>query len=411
MMNFSPLLSRFIKFFVAGALVYLLLASIFVCEREKREIELQQVALIEKLALTVSKSASIALFVENEAIANEVMNALLLHDEIAGVSFMTLNSRDLGRMDHSLYHQGQSYEEFMTFPLYDPSDGLKIGYLVIHSNMPLLAEKTAVVLNEQLNRQTLQFAIMFVLILFAVRHLVAEPLKRLALKVSRLQPGDGVLFDVELEATSSEIAQVMNSFNRFSESSTAMLDSERGLREKIESMESHYRNLALIDPLTQLASRFGSERYIEERLGDTEGFALFIFDLDGFKAVNDEFGHHSGDEVLVEVARRVNSITPSNALAARLGGDEILVALAISKETRQSDLLKLAYQYIALISEPILLVDGHKIRVGCSIGVGCEESRSFNLSRVMKHADEALYYVKKHGKNGVRLNLNVALLD
>ena len=59
------------------------------------------------------------------------------------------------------------------------------------------------------------------------------------------------------------------------------------------------------------------------------GFALFILDLDGFKSVNDCFGHQAGDEVLTQVAQRLSSLTPKNGLAARLGGDELLVTVPI----------------------------------------------------------------------------------
>ncbi|WP_117235106.1 GGDEF domain-containing protein [Vibrio maerlii] len=401
MNKYPTLLSHFMKFFLFGAFLYMCLAFIIGYEREQRNIEEVHTELIEKLALTVSKSAAIALFVNSEEIANEVTSALLLHDEIAGVAIGHSKSIPF---EKQTFHQGYTHEGVMTFSLNSPVDGIGIGYLTIYPDTQVLNERSRTSLQVQLKRQFIQFVIMLLLVLLGVRSLVIEPLRRFAAKVSLLKPGDGLFFETQSEATSREVAMVMDSFNRFSNSSVAMIERERGLRSKIERMESHYRNLALVDPLTQLASRYGSERFIEENLTPVNGFALFILDLDGFKSVNDCFGHQAGDKVLIQVADRLSKLTPKNGLAARLGGDELLVTIPCNEKPDDETLLALAQEFINAISQPVDLQSNQEVSVGCSIGISFDTSESFNLSKTMKQADEALYSIKNNGKNGARIH-------
>ena len=243
-------------------------------EREQQAIEAAHTELIEKLALTVSKSAAIALFVNSEEIASEVISALLLHDEVAGVAIGLSKSSPF---EEQPFHQGHIHERTMIFSLNSPVDEQRIGYLTIYPDTHILTERSRASLHEQLKRQLVQFVIMMLLVLFGVRSLVIEPLRRFAAKVSLLKPGDGVSFETQSEATSREVAMVMDSFNRFSNSSVKMIERERELRSKIERMESHYRNLALVDPLTQLASRYGSERFIEDHLAQANGLCVVYF--------------------------------------------------------------------------------------------------------------------------------------
>src|SRR5690606_9868963 len=121
--------------------------------------------------------------------------------------------------------------------------------------------------------------------------------------------------------------------------------------------------------LTGLPNRRHFKTVILEKLelakqGD-HSFALLFIDLDGFKAINDIYGHHTGDSLLVEVARRLKSATRSRDFIARLGGDEFLALMDINGD---DDAIRVANHLIKAISNPYHL-EGSKLRVSASVGI------------------------------------------
>lgn len=162
---------------------------------------------------------------------------------------------------------------------------------------------------------------------------------------------------------------------------------------------------ALYDHLTDLPNR----RLMLERLSSTleQGgrylfdFALMYLDLDGFKAINDTWGHDTGDEVLKEISQRLlNSLRKSDT-AARLGGDEFIIIL--SRINSPEDCHILAEKLLDHLKEPILYKN-NRITVGASIGCTiCKPHTYSGTEEILKHADKAMYEVKKQGKNGFSL--------
>lgn len=154
------------------------------------------------------------------------------------------------------------------------------------------------------------------------------------------------------------------------------------------------------DELTEMPNRvvfFGRLSRAVEAAAAGEGCAVLIIDLDDFKMVNDTLGHGAGDELLVEIARRMTEVVDVHGTAARFGGDEFAVLLP---GLRQPELaMDLAHQLRARLLEPVELAEG-TVSVGCSIGVayshpGCSDQ---DLTR---HADIAMYAAKAGGKNRV----------
>jgi diguanylate cyclase (GGDEF)-like protein len=128
-------------------------------------------------------------------------------------------------------------------------------------------------------------------------------------------------------------------------------------------------------------------------------------DLDGFKQINDEHGHQSGDEVLVACAERMRAaVRRSSDLVARLGGDEFLLAL---RDVGPGDavLTQVMQNLLNGLSQPIRLTSGEEVRVGVSIGVAFQPTHAADPSALVRAADEALYHVKRNGKQAFALAL------
>lgn len=161
------------------------------------------------------------------------------------------------------------------------------------------------------------------------------------------------------------------------------------------------RYLAEFDPLSGLAnrSRFQTvladfcDRHVEPR----SLAALYMIDLDGFKAVNDTFGHAAGDDCLQEIARRLTVICGGAILIARLGGDEFAVLVGPRTESRMID--ELAIAIVRDISRPVDLGD-RTATLGGSVGIALSDGSS--PSELFRKADAALYAAKAAGRNTFR---------
>ena len=146
----------------------------------------------------------------------------------------------------------------------------------------------------------------------------------------------------------------------------------------------HERVLARTDDLTTLPNR---RRLISEiqSFATREG-SLLLLDLDGFKPVNDSYGHEVGDKVLQQVAQRFTRALPSNALLARLGGDEFGILVDGSNES----VMEIALALRGTLSYPFH-IDGHEVSIGVSIGIANNDGAADLLQR----ADNAMYSAKR----------------
>ena len=165
-------------------------------------------------------------------------------------------------------------------------------------------------------------------------------------------------------------------------------------------LEEQLRHDARHDPLTGLLNRAAfaheSERVCDRasRRGWTVGM-LFI-DLDGFKQINDSFGHETGDRVLVETATRLTDCLRSGETLARLGGDEF--AVLIHSLDGISDATHVADRILDVVSAPIPGLP-EDARVGASIGIALRSNDGIEMSTLMRQADEAMYSAKRNGRS------------
>jgi len=151
------------------------------------------------------------------------------------------------------------------------------------------------------------------------------------------------------------------------------------------------RLIATRDPLTGLANRRAFEQALKSARGDSEALlALFICDLDGFKPVNDTWGHQTGDALLREIASRLVAHAGAQALVARLGGDEFGILMPRSTEALATEAAK---RIIGAVGRPFE-IDGKWVHVGVSIGVALGESNQDGQA-LIECADAAMYDAKR----------------
>ena len=184
--------------------------------------------------------------------------------------------------------------------------------------------------------------------------------------------------------------------------------------------EETIKNLAFYDPLTGLTNR----RLLEDRLSliladkkrnNNHGAVLFL-DVDNFKMLNDKFGHQAGDAFLVEVASRLLSSVRKVDTASRFGGDEFVVVidgLAKDKERAEQEILAFAQKIRRRLNEPYLInisgndhdrVAGIITHVSsASIGIALFSKNDDSVDKVLDRADQAMYLVKKSGKNDIKI--------
>ena len=158
------------------------------------------------------------------------------------------------------------------------------------------------------------------------------------------------------------------------------------------------------DPLTELANRRLLAKHMERDLASSVRHKVYggvlVIDLDDFKIINDRHGHDAGDQVLVEIARRLESITRAEDLVARLGGDEFIVLISrLDPDERiaRDKARQIAEKLIGLLTRPIEF-DGRTLQVGASIGVRLLGSEGLDAETAIQDADRAMYDAKGAGK-------------
>ncbi|MFJ4354352.1 diguanylate cyclase domain-containing protein [Pseudomonas sp. NPDC089428] len=155
---------------------------------------------------------------------------------------------------------------------------------------------------------------------------------------------------------------------------------------------------ATLDPLTGLPNRVALHKELDFALQQRAAFALFFIDLDGFKQVNDQYGHDAGDAVLQAAAGRMLAIMRTDDTVARLAGDEfVVIAQAVANQASARDI---ARKLCDVLSAPVQ-VEGGEVAVGASIGVYLNLSGHDPQSaeEALALADKAMYEAKRGGRN------------
>ena len=159
-------------------------------------------------------------------------------------------------------------------------------------------------------------------------------------------------------------------------------------------------HLAYIDNVTQLLNRHRFDQDLEELIHhcrrDNEGFSLLYLDLDGFKTINDNYGHGAGDAILAVIARRLKRAVRDTDMVYRVGGDEF--ALLMPGANAPEAVTHVAENLLVKVVEPIEISE-HTHTISVSIGIACYPKSASNAKTLIELADSAMYRAKARGKN------------
>ena len=234
-------------------------------------------------------------------------------------------------------------------------------------------------------------ALLFSIIGWIVASRLVEPLSRLARAADNIQTVKSRL-EFTQENGSPELKRL----------STSMRDMVERLIDQRQTI-SRLEDLANTDPLTGLPNRAFLNQYLQHTLPETErqqqSIIVLLFDLDGFKRVNDELGHHTGDLLLIEISQRIKATLRSGDVVARLGGDEFVMVLKSPSSTSAALTHEVSQRLLTRIATPVNLPDAQNAHVGCSLGASIWPQHSNDIQQVFQLADTALYAAKGKGKH------------
>ncbi len=179
--------------------------------------------------------------------------------------------------------------------------------------------------------------------------------------------------------------------------SDALRQLGESLRER-ESLMELLRRQALYDALTSLPNRsLFTERLAADYASRSPDrlLAVLLVDLDDFKAVNDSYGHVTGDALLASVGQRLRAVVRDGDTAARLGGDEFVISLPTCQDREVP--MRVAERVLAILGEPFD-IGGHRLTVRASVGIAIAGTDDRTADDLVRNADIAMYLAKNHGK-------------
>lgn len=206
--------------------------------------------------------------------------------------------------------------------------------------------------------------------------------------VNRRQDGAVVLVLMTISAVRNEEGRTIQHVGIFSD-----ITDKKQHEQRLERM-AHYDSLTGLPNRTLLGDRL--RQAIAQAQRHNSRLAVAYLDLDGFKPVNDQFGHHTGDQLLVEVAGRLRGHLRAGDTAARLGGDEFVLLLNELKTL--SELEVILARLLDSLNQPFQ-TKGHSIQISASIGITLYPDDGSDGDTLLRHADQAMYVAKGQGQN------------
>ncbi len=228
-----------------------------------------------------------------------------------------------------------------------------------------------------------------------VQRILVQPIRLLGDAAREIEAGNFSL-PVPASDRKDELGDLIRTFGR--------------MRESVARHDRDIRRVAYSDALTGLSNRLAFREALDTRLRAMQGagrqLALLFADIDDFKRINDTLGHEAGDEVLLQVAGRIDRVVKAipgvDAMVARFGGDEFVTLLQASDSEPEGDVRTLANQLadslVHELRQPLLL-HGRQVFLGSSIGVALFPDDADTASGLMKNGDIAMYQAKMAGKN------------
>ncbi|MFC3153076.1 putative bifunctional diguanylate cyclase/phosphodiesterase [Litoribrevibacter euphylliae] len=271
---------------------------------------------------------------------------------------------------------------------------------------------------QQSSRQLMMFSLLFALLAGMLSVLVGvtllwRPVQRIALHNQTLP----LLADGEYELVRSRLAPDHGShYNEVDQLDVATVDLSRRLEflsREVELRTGELERLAMYDTLTHLPNRSLFVHELREAVNDLrdhpdESVGLVFLDLDGFKRVNETLGHMAGDNLLVQMSRRIQTLITRHDTLCRLGGDEFAIICRHLKDP--DDIHVFLKKVLAEFRKPVE-VDQRVLTITASIGVVCCDNPDSSPEDLTRQADMAMYAAKDEGKNSFHFFNDQMLID
>lgn len=266
--------------------------------------------------------------------------------------------------------------------------------LILGLTQPLAAVlRQADSLGAEILQIVLGLCVICVLLAIALARAVTRPINSMSMAVQEFS-SDKKMRDLPV-SRNDEIGTLARSFQR-------LAGQIRSQMHELEQSRMELRHLAQHDPLTGLPNRALFDDRATLALAsvrrDGSRLAMIFIDLDGFKPVNDRFGHAAGDAVLKEIASRIRSSIRESDTAARIGGDEFVVLLRNIQTS--ADALAVSEKIREALSRPCTL-ENQRVSVSASIGISIYPEHGTDMIELCRNADHAMYIAKARGGNAI----------
>jgi diguanylate cyclase (GGDEF)-like protein len=208
-----------------------------------------------------------------------------------------------------------------------------------------------------------------------------------------------VIFYLLMIAVAYRFNQSLRQAQRVSFQNDDLIGSLKDAYQKISVQNLELNHVAHHDALTGLPNRkllaVRMQQAMELAMVKKTNTAILYLDLDGFKAINDQYGHDAGDMALIEVSRRLGKVIRGSDTLARVGGDEFVIVLSDLQDSARSSVEMVAHKCL-MVFEPAFLIQGVSCRLGTSIGLAvCQEEDT--IEQLLSVADKAMYQAKLLG--------------
>ena len=415
---FSSIKTTLIALMIAAILIVSVSVLIFaVSEHETLYLEAVESDLD---ALSTNMADDIVGLMASDPDPFELSIPLLRLDQYDNVKYASILDAE-GKLLHGYYGQAVAPEEqaLLSAREFDPDsiqpgmsetedelialkpigeERLRLGYLLIVNDIggPLDQSRRALLLN--VAPLALVVVTLSIVAAFLLHHKMLSPLTRLSRFARDVERTKDYRLTVKVEGQ-NEVAALGHNINRMM--STINSETEKNLKQtrKLIEQQKAMERLANFDSLTGLPNRqfFMESLSIELTRARRAGqdVALMFFDLDGFKGVNDSFGHETGDLLLIEVSKRIKNYMRGGDLLSRLGGDEFLILL--HNNPNEFTLVNIADRIIEGLQRPFS-INNWEINTGVSIGIARASDAGYDLSKFVSNADVAMYRSKMTGR-------------
>ena len=246
---------------------------------------------------------------------------------------------------------------------------------------------------------TASFIIAFAVVFLFFRHYkMLSPLSRLSRFAKEVKNSKDYSLRIKQDSE-HEIADLTSNINSMMEAIDSEVNKNQQNTKKLLTQQHTMEHMANFDELTELPNRNcfmqTLKTYVANAEENASNLSLMFIDLDGFKDVNDNYGHAIGDKLLIYVSRRMEKCLREGDVLSRLGGDEFVILLPNTPDN--NTLMTISERILIELKHPFH-IDSWSINISASIGITNAKESNFDVGKIITHADIAMYQSKLKGK-------------